>query len=109
MPEELIGWSELLVSREVGLRLGIVDDRYLWAFPTGTPSLEAFGRMVRPLIPATEPIRVEGPGDSPYMRVANGVNPPIVLKQVFGEFAAALDPANPASFRSPPPGRRRIS
>ena len=58
--------------------------------------------MVRPLIPATEPIRVEGPGDSPYMRVANGVNPPIVLKQVFGEFAAALDPANPASFRIAP-------
>ena len=35
VPEELIGWSELLVSREVGLRLGIVDDRYLWAFPQG--------------------------------------------------------------------------
>ena len=58
--------------------------------------------MVRPMIPATEPIRVEGPGDSSYMRVANGVNPPIVLKQVFGEFAAALDPANPASFRIAP-------
>ncbi len=102
VPEELIGWSELLVSREVGLRLGIVDDRYLWAFPAGDQSLGAFERMVRPLVPASEPMRVEGPGASPYMRVANGVNPPVVLKQAFGEFAAALDPANPASFRIDP-------
>ncbi|MGZ8630846.1 MAG: M15 family metallopeptidase [Actinomycetota bacterium] len=102
VPEELIGWSELLVSREVGMRLGIVDDRYLWAFPSAKPGLEAFEGMVRPLIPAVEPLRVEGPGDSPYMRVANGVNPPVVLKQAFGEFAAALDPANPASFRIDP-------
>ena len=36
------------------------------------------------------------------MRVANGVNPPIVLKQAFGEFAAARDPADPAYFRIDP-------
>ena len=101
VPEELIGWSEVLVSREVGVRLGIVDDRYLWAFPE-RQTLDAFERLVRPLVPANEAIRVEGPGDSPYMRVANGVNPPVVLKQAFGEFAAALDPADPAYFRIDP-------
>jgi hypothetical protein len=102
VPEELIGWSEVLVSREVGTRLGIVDDRYLWAFPGERMSLDTFERLVRPLVPANEPIRVEGPGDTPYMRVANGVNPPVVLKQAFGEFAAALDPADPAFFRIDP-------
>jgi hypothetical protein len=102
VPDELIGWSELLVSREVGMPLGIVDDRYVWAFPHGKPGPEAFERLVRPLVPANEPIRVEVPGGSPYMRVASGVNPPIVLKQAFGEFAAALDPADPASFRIDP-------
>ncbi len=102
VPEELIGWSEMLVSREVGTRLGIVDDRYLWAFPRERQSLDTFERLVRPLVPANEPIRVEGPGDTPYMRVANGVNPPVVLKQAFGEFAAALDPADPAFFRIDP-------
>jgi hypothetical protein len=102
VPEELIGWSEVLVSREVGTRLGIVDDRYLWAFPGERQTVDAFERLVRPLVPANEPIRVEGPGDGPYMRVANGVNPPVVLKQAFGEFAAALDPADPASFRIDP-------
>ncbi|MET0800660.1 MAG: M15 family metallopeptidase [Actinomycetota bacterium] len=102
VPDELIGWSEMLVSREVGTHLGIVDDRYLWALPEGKPGPEAFEHMVRPLIPSNEPLRVEAPGDSPYMRVANGVNPPIVLKQAFGEFAAALDPADPAFFRVDP-------
>lgn len=102
VPEELIGWSEVLVSRDVGSPLGIVDDRYLWAFPGGRQTIDAFERLVRPLVPASEPLRVEGPGDGPYMRVANGVNPPVVLKQTFGEFAAALDPADPASFRIEP-------
>jgi hypothetical protein len=102
VPEELIGWSELLVSREVGAPLGVVDDRYLWAFPEGKPGPQAFERLVRPLVPANEPMRIEVPGASPYMRVANGVNPPIVLKQTFGEFAAALDPEDPASFRIDP-------
>ena len=102
VPEELIGWSELLVSREVGAGLGIVDDRYLWAFLDEERRLGAFERLIRPLVPENEPLRVEGPGDSPYMRVANGVNPPVVLKRAFDEFAAALDPANPASFRIDP-------
>ncbi|MEX1262954.1 MAG: M15 family metallopeptidase [Actinomycetota bacterium] len=105
VPEELIGWAELLVSRKVGARLGIVDDRHLWAFPAGAESrrdLAAFERMMRRLVPAFELLRVEAPGVSPYMRVANGVNPPIVLKQAFGEFAAARDPSNPAFFSLAP-------
>ncbi len=106
--EELIGWAELLVSREAGTRLGIVNDRHLWAFPAGAPTrpdgrgLAAFDRMMRRLVPSSEPLRVETPGVSPYMRVANGVNPPIVLKEAFGEFAAVRDPANPAFFRLAP-------
>jgi hypothetical protein len=102
VPDELIGWSEMLVSREAGLRLGIVDDRYLLAFPEGKPGRPAFERMLAPLVPSTLPMRVERPGATPYMRVASGVDPPIVLKEVFGEFSAALDPSNPAFFRVDP-------
>ncbi len=110
VPDELIGWAELLVSREVGGRLGIVDDRHLWAYPASAHpaggesrrDLAAFRRMIRRLLPPSELLRVEAPGTSPYMRVANGVNPPIVLKQRFGEFAAARDPANPAFFTLAP-------
>lgn len=102
VPDEVIGWSEVLVSRKVGRRLGIVDDRYLLALPEGKPKRSAFERMLGPLVPSTLPMRVERPGGTPYMRVANGVDPPIVLKEVFGEFSAALDAADPAFFRVDP-------
>jgi hypothetical protein len=95
-PDETIGWSELLVSRDVGERLGIVDDRYLLALVEGKPSEDRFLQLVSPLVPEGTPIRVLRPGGSPYMRVASGVNPPVVLKEAFGEFAAFPDPANPA-------------
>jgi hypothetical protein len=101
-PDEAIGWSELLVSRDVGERLGIVDDRYLLALAESKPSEERFLQLVAPLLPEGTPIRVERPGGSPYMRVASGVNPPVVLKQAFGEFAAFPDPANPADLTIQP-------
>ena len=102
VPDEVIGWSEMLVSREVGRRLGILQDRYLLTFPHGKPDLTAFERMLRSIVPSTLPMRVERPGGTPYMRVASGVDPPVVLKEVFGEFAAALDTADPAFFRVDP-------
>jgi hypothetical protein len=108
VPDEVIGWSEVLVSREAGRRLGIVDDRYLLAAPEGDPGLPAFQRMLRPLVPQTVPMRVERLGGTPYMRVASGVDPPVVLKEVFGEFSAALDPADPAFFRVDPVWARNL-
>ncbi len=102
VPDETIGWSELLVARDVGERLGIVDDRYLLAFPVGNPSEDRFAEDVASLLPEGTALRVEKPGGSPFMRVASGVNPPVVLKQVFGEFAARPDPRNPAELTIDP-------
>jgi hypothetical protein len=102
VPDEAIGWSELLVSRDVGGPLGIVDDRYLLALPTGQPGLDRFTEVLTPLVPEATAIRVEKPGDTPFMRVASGVNPPIVLKQVFGEFAAQPARRDPAQLTIQP-------
>ncbi len=66
-PDEAIGWSELLVSRELGETLGIVDDRYLLALPNGVPSLERFADELEPLLPEGTPLRVEKPRDTPFM------------------------------------------
>ena len=101
-PDEAIGWSELLVSRDVGTPLGIVDDRYLLALPEGKPSEKRFGEIVGSLLPGGTALRVVLPGGSEFMRVASGVNPPIVLKQVFGEFAARPDAADPAMLTIQP-------
>jgi hypothetical protein len=95
-PDEAIGWSEVLVSRDVGTTLGIVDDRYLLALADGEPSEQRFGAIVGTLLPEGTALRVVKPGGSEFMRVASGVNPPIVLKEVFGEFAARPDADDPA-------------
>jgi hypothetical protein len=95
VPDPVVGWSELLVSRSVGRSLGIVDDRYLLAEPTGPMAFGRFASVMHRLIPGT-PIRMVPPGGSTYMRIASGVNPPVVMKEIFGEFSAYPQSADPA-------------
>ena len=42
------------------------------------------------------------PGEVPYVRVASGSTPPVVLKEVFGEFAAYPDAADPIQLHVDP-------
>jgi hypothetical protein len=85
----------MLVSRAVGRSLGIVDDRYLLAEPPGQMTLPRFDALMQRLIPDAA-IRTLAPGGSTYMRIASGVNPPIVMKEIFGEFSAYPQAADPA-------------
>jgi D-alanyl-D-alanine carboxypeptidase len=95
-PDDVVGWSELLVSRGVGRRLGIVDDRYLLAQLRAGSRRTDFTAGVGSLVPAGTPIRVVPPGGTSYVRVASGVNPPVVIKEVFGEFSAFPQPGDAA-------------
>ncbi len=95
-PDDAVGWSELLVSRDVGRSLGILDERYLLAQMQPQPTDAAFGRLIGSLLPGGTPLRVQHTGETPYLRVASGVNPPVVMKETFGEFAAHPDPSDPA-------------
>jgi hypothetical protein len=54
-----------------------------------------FASIMHRLIPGT-PVRMLPPGGSTYMRIASGVNPPIVTKEMFGEFSAYPQSADPA-------------
>lgn len=101
VPNDAVGWSEMMVSRSVGVKLGISDDRYLLAQIGTDPPLLGFQRWVARLLPADTPLRVVQPDGSRYMRVASGVNPPIVLKQTFGEFSAHPN-ADPAYLTEDP-------
>ena len=102
VPDDAAGWSEMLVSRDVGDRLGIVDERYLLALVDGSPPQAGFGRLVAGLLPEGTPLRVVEPGGSRFMRVASGVNPPVMLKEYFGEFTAHPEPGNPAALIEDP-------
>ena len=88
VPDDAVGWAEVLVNREVGRRLGIAHERYLLARPPEPLTRPQMKRMLDPLV-GDDPIRVDVPGGTRYVRVASGVRPPILLKEFFGEFAAA--------------------
>ncbi len=94
VPDDAVGWSEVLVNREVGHRLGITHERYLLAQPADDLTKPAWKRLLLPFV-GQDPLRVDVPGGTRFVRVASGVNPPILVKQAFGEFAATPQ-SNPA-------------
>jgi hypothetical protein len=94
VPDEAVGWSEVMVNRQTGRRLGIAHERYLLARASGDLTGQRIRRIVTPYI-GDDPLRVDLPGTTPYVRVASGVNPPILVKEAFGEFAA-VQQADPA-------------
>lgn len=102
VPDPVVGWGELLVSRATGAGLGIVDDRYLLAQMQGAPSDAAFLALLKPLLTPGVPVRVAAPGEVRYVRVASGSAPPVVLKDVFGEFSAYPDPSDPITLHIDP-------
>jgi hypothetical protein len=95
VPDDAVGWSEVLLSREVGRRLGITHERYLLAQPTQDLTRPAWKGMVLPFV-GDDPLRVDVAGSTKYVRVASGVRPAIVVKEVFGEFAATPRSEDPA-------------
>ena len=94
VPDDAVGWSEVLVNRELGRRLGITHERYLLAQPARDLTRPAWKRLLLPFV-GQDPLRVDVPGGTRFVRVASGVNPPILVKQAFGEFAATPQ-SNPA-------------
>jgi hypothetical protein len=93
VPNDLVGWSEVMVSRETGARLGIANERYMLALTEKDFTENSFRGLIAPLLAPGTRIRVDAPGTTPYVRVASGVRPVVIFKRVFGEFAAA--PASP--------------
>jgi hypothetical protein len=101
-PDDAVGWSEMLVSRDVGDELGISDDRYLLAQMSGHPADQAFAQRIETLLPTGTSLRVAAPHETTFVRVASGVDPPIVMKEVFGEFAATPQANDPAQLTTDP-------
>jgi hypothetical protein len=112
LPDELVGAAEVMVSRETGARIGIEHDRYFLVQPAQGRRISplAFRARIRPLLPRTlgvdRAVQVRAPGQTPFFRAGDAVLPPVLVKSLFGEFAARrgerpgtleLDPAWMAS------------
>lgn len=94
LPDQLVGAAELVVSSRVGATIGVQHDRYMLVQPARgrrmTP--DAFRARIAPFLPASlevnRAVQVRAPGDTPYFRAGDAVLPPVVVKTLFGEFAA---------------------
>ena len=109
LPDELVGAAEVLVSRATGAEIGITHDRYVLIQPAGPnlPSARKLANRIRPLLPTTlDPVHrkvvVRAPGETPYLRQGDAVLPPVLIKALFGEFAARPDPSRPGYLRIDP-------
>jgi hypothetical protein len=103
VPDAAIGGHELLVSRSEAALLGVSTERYVLVQAGSGTGWRSLARAIRRLLPAGSPIRIRSPGQASFLREADSVLPPVLLKVVFGEFPAspqvaadgslALDPA----------------
>jgi hypothetical protein len=87
VPDALIGAHELLVSRRTAAALGVTAEQYLLVQPGGRLPEHA----IRALVPAGTQTRIRPPGEAHFLRQADAVLPPVMLKAAFGEFAASPD------------------
>ena len=108
LPDELVGAAELVVSKRVGRGLGVDRDRYLLVRPhhlRGATS-KTVKHLLRPLLPVTlgsdRRLQVRAPGETPYFRAGDAVLPPVLVKGLFGEFAARRVPGRPGDLQVDP-------
>lgn len=112
LPDELVGAAELLVSEATGRRIGIARDRYLLVQPARGHRLTSrtLRRAIQPLVPrhlgVFGRVQVRAPGETPYFRAGDAVLPPVLLKALFGEFAARTLEGQPGSIEVDPEWRR---
>ncbi|MGZ8630847.1 MAG: M15 family metallopeptidase [Actinomycetota bacterium] len=98
LPDEAVGAAELMVSRETGRRIGVRTDRSLLLRPASDRRLrtDALRVALDRLLPATlgpyARVQVRAQGETPYFRPGDAVLPTVMLKTLFGEFAARPEP-----------------
>lgn len=94
LPDQLVGAAELVVSDRVGARIGVQHDRYMLVQPARGRRMapDAFRARIAPMLPASlgidRAVQVRAPGDTPFFRAGDAVLPPVIVKSLFGEFAA---------------------
>jgi hypothetical protein len=83
--DALVGAAEVAVGRMGGPAVGLTRDRYaLLAYRRGRAAVAA---AVRRALPPGLPVRLRGPGETPFFRAGDAVLPQAMIKERFGEFA----------------------
>jgi hypothetical protein len=102
VPDEVVAWSEVMVPRKTGGRLGVRHDRFALLRMSGKPTETQLARRISPLLgPGYRP-HVRRPGRALFRRQGHSVWPPVLMKRGFGEFRAYPDPRRPGYLRMHP-------
>ena len=83
--DDLVGAAEVAVTTAGARAAGITRDRYLLLAYRG--DRDAVAGAVRRTLPARLPVRLRGPGETPFFRAGDAVLPQAMVKERFGEFA----------------------
>jgi hypothetical protein len=83
--DTLVGAAEVAVTLKGAGAVGVTRDRYLLLAYRGEQAVVA--RAVRRALPAGLPVRLRGPGETPFLRAGDAVLPQAMVKERFGEFA----------------------
>ena len=114
-PTSWSGAAELLVSKATGATIGVHRQRYLLVQPRGggsarrSSSARGCARCSPPTWGSTAACRCGRRAETPYFRSGDAVLPPVMIKTLFGEFAARPSPDVRATWTSIPPGCARTS
>jgi hypothetical protein len=97
LPDDLIGAAEVLVSRDVGRRIGVTHERYALVRPADPGATQAdvkalLRRLLPPALGIDRKIQIRAPGETPYFRAGDAVLPLAAVKTAFGEFSARPKP-----------------
>jgi D-alanyl-D-alanine carboxypeptidase-like protein len=95
----LVGAAEVALSVAGAGRLGIGTERYLLLTYRGGRTAVT-GRLRRALAGSGAPVRLRGPGETPFFRAGDAVLPQAMVKERFGEFAWRRGPGD--SFAQDP-------
>ena len=84
--DAVVGAAEVVVPQEWARQHGLLTSaRYALVAHRGDRALvEA---ALRALVPAGTPVRIRGPGETPFLREGDAVLPQALIKERFGEFA----------------------
>ena len=83
VPDRVVGGHEVFVSRRTAATLGITSEQYLLL-----QAQAVHERQLRRFLPPDTLLRIRPPGRAHFLRQADAVLPPVMLKAAFGEFAA---------------------
>jgi hypothetical protein len=83
--DTLVGAAEVAVTLAGARSTGVASDRYLLLAHRGQRA--GLAAALRRLLPPGLPLRLRGPGETPFFRAGDAVLPQAMIKERFGEFA----------------------